>query len=79
MRVHITLQDDLVRELDARVGTRRRSAFIAGAVERALDDRRRWELIESAIGSIPGSGHEWDDDAGAWVHDGRRGDPRRLG
>jgi len=79
MRLHITLEDDLVRQLDSRVGYRRRSAFIAAAVRQALDDERRWELIESAIGSIPAEGHEWDEDPAAWVAAQRRADPRRVG
>ena len=79
MRVHITLADELVRELDRRVGARRRSAYIAGAVERALEDDHRWELLESAVGAISDTGHEWDDDAGGWVHEQRRADKRRVG
>ena len=79
MRVHITLADDLVRELDRRVGARRRSTYIARAVERALDDDHRWELLESSIGSISDGGHEWDEDAQRWVHDQRRADNRRVG
>jgi hypothetical protein len=79
MRVHITLDDELVRELDRRVGARRRSSFIAGAVQHALDDDRRWELIESALGSISSQGHDWDDDPAAWVGAQRRADPRRVG
>jgi hypothetical protein len=79
MRVHITLRDDLVRELDRRVGARRRSSFIAHAVEEALDDEQRWELIESSLGSIPAEGHGWDADPGSWVRDQRRGDVRRVG
>ena len=79
MRLHISLEDELVTELDRRVGRRRRSAFIAGAVREALDDERRWELIESALGSIPDTGHDWDDDPAAWVREQRRADPRRVG
>jgi hypothetical protein len=79
MRVHITLRDDIVRELDRRVGARRRSAYIANAVERALDDDYRWELLESALGSIPDGGHQWDEDPGRWVHDQRHADERRVG
>ena len=79
MRLHITLSDDDVRELDRRAGRRGRSAYIAQAVRRALDDDRRWELVESAVGSIPDSGHEWDDDPAAWVRRQRRGDERRVG
>jgi metal-responsive CopG/Arc/MetJ family transcriptional regulator len=79
MRVHITLEERLVRELDRRVGARRRSAYIATAVQRALDDDHRWELIESALGGISDRGHEWDDDAARWVHEQRRSDERRIG
>jgi metal-responsive CopG/Arc/MetJ family transcriptional regulator len=78
MRVHISLDDDLVAALDRRVGARRRSAFIAAAVERALDDEHRWELIESALGTI-GDGHEWDEDPATWVHTQRHADGRRVG
>lgn len=76
MRVHITLDETDVRRLDARVGARRRSSFIAEAVRRALDDEQRWESIESAIGSIADTGHEWDRDAAGWVHRQRHADPR---
>jgi len=79
MRVHITLGDDLVRELDRRVGARRRSSFIAHAVGQALDDERRWESIESSLGSIEEHGHEWDADPAAWVRAQRRADAGRLG
>jgi hypothetical protein len=79
MRVHINLDPKLVKELDRRVGARKRSRFIADAVERALDDRRRWELIMSAAGSISKTGHVWDPDPAAWVHADRRRDRRRVG
>jgi hypothetical protein len=79
MRLHITLRDHVVRELDRRVGPRGRSAFIARAVEQALDDERRWELIESSLGSIAEDGHEWDEDPSAWVRRQRRLDERRVG
>jgi metal-responsive CopG/Arc/MetJ family transcriptional regulator len=79
MRLHISLPDELVAELDRRAGGRSRSAFIAGAIREALDDRRRWELIESAIGSIADTGHDWDDDPAAWVHAQRHGSSSRRG
>ena len=79
MRLHITLDDTLVRELDPRVGNRRRSGFIARAVEAALDDERRWELIESSLGSIGEESHDWDDDPASWVREQRRVDERRVG
>lgn len=79
MRLHITLPDRLVEELDRRVGARRRSPFIARAVAHALDDEKRWELIEGSLGTVTDGGHDWDDDAARWVHDQRRADERRVG
>jgi hypothetical protein len=73
------LEEELVRQLDRRVGRRRRSAFIAESVRRALDDERRWEDIEAALGSIPDTGHEWDRDPATWVRKQRRSDARRIG
>jgi metal-responsive CopG/Arc/MetJ family transcriptional regulator len=57
MRLRITLGDDVVEELDRRVGSRRRSAFIAIAVSQALEDESRWESIESAIGGPSTTGY----------------------
>lgn len=79
MRLHISLEDTLVAELDRRVGRRRRSSFIAEAVRQALDEEHRWELIESAFGAVSPSGHEWEDDPAEWVRAQRRGDERRIG
>ena len=79
MRVHIALDDELVAELDRRVGPRQRSAFIAALIRRGLDDERRWDDIEAALGSLPDSGHEWDDDPAAWVRRQRHTDGRRTG
>ena len=79
MRIHIALNDELVAELDRRAGARRRSAFVAELIKRGLEDERRWDDIEAALGSLPDSGHEWDDDPAAWVRRQRRGDGRRSG
>jgi len=79
MRLHITLGDELVEELDRRVGPRRRSRFIARAVRQALDDERRWELIESSLGTVDDGDHEWDRDPASWVRDQRRTDAQRVG
>jgi metal-responsive CopG/Arc/MetJ family transcriptional regulator len=79
MRLHISLADDLVRDLDERVGPRRRSAFIGEAVRRALEDERRWELVEASFGAIEDAGHEWDADPAAWVREQRYADERRVG
>jgi metal-responsive CopG/Arc/MetJ family transcriptional regulator len=79
MRLHITLEDDLVEQLDKRVGSRRRSTFIADALRRALDDARRREDIEAGLGALADNEHEWDADPAGWVHAQRFGDPRRVG
>lgn len=67
MRVHITLDDELVRDLDRTVGARERSSFIARAVRRAIDELDRTQALDTALGSIPDSGHDWDADPAAWV------------
>jgi hypothetical protein len=79
MRLHIALDDDLVADLDRRVGPRRRSAFITELIRRGLEDERRWDDIESALGAISDQGHAWDGDPSAWVRAQRRGDARRAG
>jgi metal-responsive CopG/Arc/MetJ family transcriptional regulator len=79
MRVHINLEDDLVRELDRRAGMRGRSGYIAATLRRALEDERRWEQIASSVGAVKGTDHEWDDDPAGWVASQRRADDRRVG
>ena len=79
MRIHIALDDELVAELDRRAGARRRSAFVAELIQRGLEDERRWDDIESALGAVPDSGHEWDQDPAGWVRRQRQGDRRRSG
>ena len=79
MRMHIELDDRLVAQVDEIAGPRGRSAFVRRAVERALDQERRWADIEAAAGVIEARGHEWDDDPAAWVREQRRADARRAG
>ena len=79
MRLHIALDDELVGELDRRAGTRQRSAFIAELIRRGLEDERRWDDVEAALGVLDATGHEWDEDPAAWVRAQRTGDARRVG
>lgn len=79
MRIHVVLDDALVAALDERVGPRGRSAFVAEAVRRALDEQWRWEQVEAAVGTVAETGHEWDEDPAAWVRRQRRADDRRVG
>jgi metal-responsive CopG/Arc/MetJ family transcriptional regulator len=79
MRLHISLDDDLVDQLDRRVGRRRRSAFIGETVRRALEDERRWDDIEAGLGALAEREHEWDDDPAGWVQAQRSADQARVG
>lgn len=79
MRLHISLDDELVAQLDTRVGARRRSAFISETVRRALEDERRWDDIEAGLGALAGREHEWDEDPAGWVTAQRSADPARVG
>jgi metal-responsive CopG/Arc/MetJ family transcriptional regulator len=79
MRLHITLDESLVAQLDRRVGRRRRSAFISETVRNALEDERRWEDIEAGLGALAEDDHEWDSDPETWVEAQRRTDPTRVG
>lgn len=79
MRLHIALDDDLVRELDERAGKRQRSTFIAELIRRGLDDERRWDDIEAALGVIGEGMHEWDRDPAQWVCEQCEGGGRRAG
>lgn len=53
--------------------------FIAAAVQRALDDERRWQDIEDVVGALADSEHDWDRDPAGWVREQRASDLRRVG
>ena len=55
------------------------TGVVAVTIRQALEDRRRWDEIEAALGSLEGSEHEWDADPAGWVRQQRRGDRRRVG
>ena len=67
MRVHISIDDELLGRLDEQVGARERSNFIEHAIKQALDEVVRNDALESALGSIEDFGHDWDVDAAQWV------------
>ena len=79
MRVHIDLDEDLIKKVDELAGPRGRSAFVRTAIENALIQQTRLKLLESAFGSISDIGHEWDEDPAEWVRQQRFGDPSRVG
>lgn len=79
MRMHIDLDESLIKRVDEVAGPRGRSAFVRSAIERALDQVVRIRLLDSAAGSIPDTGHEWDEDPAGWIRRQRFGDPDRVG
>jgi hypothetical protein len=79
MRLHITLPDELVDELDQRAGPRGRSGWIEAIVRRSLEHERRWDQIEQALGALGEDGGSWGPDPAAAVRADRRSHPRRLG
>lgn len=78
MRLHISLDDELVRQLDERVGPRGRSSFIAESVKRALENATRWDGILAALGSDPDFMRDVDDPP-SWVREQRTADGNRVG
>lgn len=54
MRMHLVLDEDVVKEIDSIAGKRGRSEFIRKAIETRLDeDKRRLEAFERIRGSMP--------------------------
>lgn len=79
MRMHIMLDSEIVAEIDAIAGSRRRSAFVREAILSAVDRHRRASSLRQAAGMFSDSEHDWDDDPAEWVRRQRDGDPRRVG
>jgi metal-responsive CopG/Arc/MetJ family transcriptional regulator len=79
MRLHIELDDEIVRAIDEVSGHRGRSRFIRDAIESALRHHSQRELLSAARGSISAVGHDWDEDPSAWVRRQRRLDRRSVG
>ncbi|CAN5780307.1 hypothetical protein BH23CHL2_BH23CHL2_05260 [soil metagenome] len=70
MRAHVVLRDDLVEEVDKRVGRRRRSEFINEAVEERLKRLRLIESAEEAGGTLKNvdvPGWETEESTLEWV------------
>jgi metal-responsive CopG/Arc/MetJ family transcriptional regulator len=79
MRAHVVLDDELVDEVDALAGRRRRSAFIEDAVREKLQRERQRAAIEAAAGSLSNYRAEWSgQDSTAWVKRSRALDNERL-
>lgn len=81
-RVHVVLPHELIQTIDALVGQRRRSQFIAETVAEELRRRRlRAALAEmdGALADVDIPGWETPEAAAEWVRALRRGDPVPVG
>jgi predicted transcriptional regulator len=81
MRAHVVLDDELVDEVDAISGRRRRSAFIEDAVREKLQRERQKRALQNYIesGERPDNPN-WrtPEDTSKWVREMRQLDNQRL-
>ena len=71
-RAHVVMSNDLLQEIDSRVGQRKRSEFIQEAIEEKLNRLQRLEAFERVVGSIgDGDIPEWDtpESVAQWVQE----------
>jgi hypothetical protein len=81
MRAHIVLPDDLIEEIDALAGPRKRSQFIEEAVRAKLVNERQKRAMAAlmASGGLKEVPPEWSTPAktSEWVHNMRMEDLNR--
>ena len=75
VRTHVLLPRELVARVDTEVGPRRRSEFVAEALQEKLDRHRQLRLAEKAFGALAEvdvPGWETTEATRAWVRAQRR-------
>ena len=78
-RTHVVLSGDLVKEIDAVVGTRQRSRFLTQAAERELIRLRQLKALDVTAGAWKDKDHpELKQGAGEWVRQLRQETERRF-
>ena len=78
-RTHVIIPDQLVREIDQLVGSRKRSSFITQAAERELTRMRQLDALRSAAGSWKNNKHpELKEGSAEWVRKMRQETERRF-
>ena len=78
-RTHVVLSTELVKDIDAVVGARRRSAFLTQAAEKELMRLRQIKALKAAAGAWKDEDHpELKDGSAAWVHKLRQEGERRF-
>lgn len=79
-RAHILLPQELVREIDAIVGPRGRSAFLVETAREAVRRRKLLQFLESDAPGWKDAEHpELSHGSGAWVRQLRQESDGRLG
>ena len=77
-RAHILLPQDLVREIDAIVGPRGRSAFLVETAREAVRRKKLLRFLEGGeLGWKDANHPELAGDAGAWVRELRQESEKR--
>jgi hypothetical protein len=78
-RTHVVLSEQLVKDIDAIVGSRQRSSFLTLAAEEKLMRLRQMKALEAAAGSWKDKDHpELREGAAKWVRKPRRQDQKRF-
>ncbi len=80
MRTHVRLPQELVREVDAMVGARRRSRFVEEAIRNQLKREKMAVALRSTAGSLRGDYPAWGspEQVSAWVAERREEDEALL-
>jgi len=78
-RTHVVLSEQLVKDIDTLVGTRRRSSFITQAAEKELMRLRQIEALKAARGAWKDEDHpELKQGSARWVRKLRQESERRV-
>jgi metal-responsive CopG/Arc/MetJ family transcriptional regulator len=81
VRAHVVVPRDLWEDVDQLVGSRRRSAFIAGAVREKVSREKRGKALLEAAGILSAATYpEWSapEKAATWVRTSRTTDDKRT-
>ena len=77
MRTHVVLPRAMVKAIDARVGKRERSQFLAEVVDRELKRQALMDLLKRPGALIDSAKHpEWENGSAEWVRTMRQQDLR---
>jgi hypothetical protein len=81
MRAHIVVPEELLSEVDAVAGKRKRSRFVEDAIREKLSRAKLSAALRQSAGVLADSDYpEWEspEQVSAWVREARSGDNERL-